>query len=280
MIRNKQAWLNKQTIKLNNSSFKTLNEKLAFIDRENERVYLYLISELSLILVKHFDDDGLLLNRFLYEKDVNKILDKVEASLTRLADENNKLINKELEYFKTKITKDFITMFEEAEKLGVLTKVDIDLLTIASSFPYAKYNFVSNLNNGTLYVKDKLNKLLIKNIINKPNAIKLTKEIEKVFNLNKYIAKRIARTELSRVFNTTSRQMYTQRGLRQVKYLDSTENPGKSGKEVCDVCKERANYNDGIYSLDTAPIVPTHPNCRCCYAPYITDDQIINKLKL
>lgn len=52
--------------------------------------------------------------------------------------------------------------------------------------------------------------------------------------------------------------------VRKVQYVTSGDD------RVCPECVSLESYNDGIYLIEEAPILPRHPRCRCHLIPYDT----------
>lgn len=72
-------------------------------------------------------------------------------------------------------------------------------------------------------------------------------------------ADRLVRSEANHVYNEAAKVSYRAAGVQKVELL--IEDDGGQ----CDECNALA----GLYDIDSAPILPVHPNCRCCLAPVI-----------
>jgi SPP1 gp7 family putative phage head morphogenesis protein len=91
-----------------------------------------------------------------------------------------------------------------------------------------------------------------------PNNIK--KQIMKDFNIGLYQSDRLIRTEAMHVFNEAAKDSYINSGVAQIQILVSSD------ERLCDEC---GGYADKIYPINSAPILPFHPNCRCCIIPIV-----------
>ena len=88
-----------------------------------------------------------------------------------------------------------------------------------------------------------------------PDEVK--KAIMDEMNVSYNVANRLIRTEASYTFNTANVERYRQMGTEKVEiYIEP---------DACDQCQELK----GVYDIDKAPLVPVHPNCRCCYLPVV-----------
>ena len=90
-----------------------------------------------------------------------------------------------------------------------------------------------------------------------PDAIK--QKLMDDLNIAYHNADRLVRTEAAHFYNTAAMDGYKQAGVKQVEVLIGHD------ERTCDRC----NANVGVYNIGTEPMLPTHPRCRCCYAPII-----------
>lgn len=74
-------------------------------------------------------------------------------------------------------------------------------------------------------------------------------------------ADRLVRTEANHIYNTAAKEGYKAAGVERVEMLVEDD--------ACDECAALA----GEYDIDRVPILPVHPNCRCCYIPVVTLDK-------
>ena len=93
-----------------------------------------------------------------------------------------------------------------------------------------------------------------------------------------YEALRLARTEMAAAFGESAKE-------------SATLNPGNKGIRwsvsnagvACDVCKDNASHNEGrgpgVYSAETLPEYPAHPNCLCNLSEVVQDiDDTVDRL--
>lgn len=71
----------------------------------------------------------------------------------------------------------------------------------------------------------------------------------------------IATTETARAQSAATMETYTDNNVGQWRWL--------AEDDACPVCED--NADDSPYDVGDGPSVPEHPNCRCAYAPIITD---------
>ena len=114
----------------------------------------------------------------------------------------------------------------------------------------------NNTNNLAIRAKEKLTDMIA--IGKLPEEVK--RELREEFNVSARVADRLIRTESSHIFNTASMERYEEAGVEQVEILIEDDD------SICDDCKE---LDGQIYDIDKAPVLPLHPNCRCCYMPVV-----------
>lgn len=71
-------------------------------------------------------------------------------------------------------------------------------------------------------------------------------------------ASRLVHTESAHIYTEASKEAYKQANVAEVEYL--------AEDDCCDQCEP---YRHKVFALDNAPMLPIHPNCRCCLAPVI-----------
>lgn len=91
------------------------------------------------------------------------------------------------------------------------------------------------------------------------------------FNVSYNNADRLVRTESAYVFSEASKAAYVEAGVQLMEFIIAED------ERTCETCQEKGNadqgYGKGIYPINTCPIVPHHPKCRCVYAPIVTLSQ-------
>ena len=108
---------------------------------------------------------------------------------------------------------------------------------------------------------EKLQQLLNDNLQNcvltgkKPSE--LAALLREQFNVGFYNSNMIVRTELAHIQNQAALERYKSYGVSKVEIL---------AEDGCEHCQELA---DKVYEIAEAPVVPIHPNCRCCIVPVI-----------
>lgn len=119
-------------------------------------------------------------------------------------------------------------------------------------------------------LKNSLDVLLTQGLIAGDNPRELARRLRKSFDVSRYEADRLMRTELARVQTDAQRMSYKRNGYDKYMFI-STED-GRTCAECNDV--ERACIMvDGFY-VDEMEIAvnapPMHPNCRCSTAAHVS----------
>lgn len=94
---------------------------------------------------------------------------------------------------------------------------------------------------------------------NKPQVVSLLLDIA-----NKYTDRHsvLVRTELWHMDLLGELDGMKQNKVQYVKYISEGDH------RVCPECISLEAYNEGIYAIEEAPILPRHPRCRCHLIPY------------
>lgn len=95
---------------------------------------------------------------------------------------------------------------------------------------------------------------------------KMADNLMKQFDVSRYDAERLVRTELSRIQTDVAMRSYLENGFEQYEYLAVNPN-------ACPICKElngNKYYIRDMVAGENAP--PMHPNCHCSTAPYDDDE--------
>lgn len=79
------------------------------------------------------------------------------------------------------------------------------------------------------------------------------------FDVSYNNAKRLAITEMAHTYNESTLNKYIQAGVTKVKILNNDEN-------VCEICK---GYKNKIYPINSCPMIPAHPYCKCTYTAVV-----------
>ena len=112
-----------------------------------------------------------------------------------------------------------------------------------------------NTNQLASRIKEKINELIV---LGKSPA-ELRAAITQEFGVANSVADRLIRTEASYAYNSAAKESYKVAGVKEVAVL-----VGKD-ERLCHQCSEL----EGRYPLGAEPFLPSHPRCRCCYAPIV-----------
>ena len=121
-------------------------------------------------------------------------------------------------------------------------------------------NYSTRVWNNTAQLAARVRKLVDDNLVLGRNPQDLAAALSKEFGTSNYAASRLIRTEVAHTFNSASITTYRNAGLTQVEILVGED------ERTCSAC----NDAKGIYDLGQEPILPLHPQCRCCYSPVVS----------
>lgn len=117
-------------------------------------------------------------------------------------------------------------------------------------------------------LKAELDKLLSRQMVNGHNPRRVARDLRKEFDVTKFEAERMMRTESARIQGELQKSSYER---LSVKGYDWVTEP-----TACAVCKGIAS--DGPYKVKDMEIginmIPAHPNCRCSTVPVSDREEI------
>lgn len=112
---------------------------------------------------------------------------------------------------------------------------------------------INNKSNMVESLLDLINKVDNKTVEN------IKDNINEIFYENTGQTHKLITTEVSRVINDSSIQIYKQHNISKVKVVATLD------KRVCSDC---VKYDGNVYNIDeVARMLPRHPNCRCYFVP-------------
>lgn len=120
-------------------------------------------------------------------------------------------------------------------------------------------NYSTRVWNNTAELAARVRKLVDENLVLGRNPQELAAALSKEFGTSHYAASRLIRTEVAHTFNSASITTYRNAGITQVEILVGED------ERTCSQCNEIK----GIHDIGQEPILPHHPNCRCCYTPVV-----------
>lgn len=168
-------------------------------------------------------------------------------------------------YFDEKLTKR--TLDEFKRQAGILGKTLLDNEKAAYAVVNASFHNATFSDRIWLYqglLKNDLYKLLQTGIVQGKNPRVLAAELVKKFDVSRYNAERLMRTELARVQTEAQKQSFERNGYDEYEYIAC----GKS--DVCDICKALDGKHFKVKDMmvgENAP--PMHPMCHCSVAAHM-----------
>ena len=112
-----------------------------------------------------------------------------------------------------------------------------------------------------------LGKHLSTGLIAGKNPRELARDIRKTFDVSRYNAERLMRTELARVQIETQKQSFEANDVEQYEFI-------ANGRTACPICREMDGQHFSVKDMvigKNAP--PMHPNCMCSTAAWVDEDE-------
>lgn len=105
-----------------------------------------------------------------------------------------------------------------------------------------------------------LNSELINCVVTGKKPTELKRQLQERFNVSYRRADTLVRTELVHIQTRAAEERYKSYGIEQVEVLVSIDDR---------TCEECAALDGQVFPINAAPILPLHPNERCCLVPVI-----------
>lgn len=295
-IDSKTYWKNREEENLR-SNLKEEEEYVKEINRIYDRMMVQITKEINDFYVRYAKKEGISISearKRVKKLDINAYAEKAkkyvkEKDFSDEANEEMRLYNltmkvNRLELLKAQIGLELVDNFNDLQKYfdekltkrtldefkrqaGILGKTLLDNEKAAHAVVNASFHNATFSDRIWLYqglLKNDLYKLLQTGIVQGKNPRVLAADLVKKFDVSRYNAERLMRTELARVQTEAQKQSFERNGYDEYEYIAC----GKS--DVCDICKALDGKHFKVKDMmvgENAP--PMHPMCHCSVAAHM-----------
>lgn len=285
-IDSKTYWKNREEQNLR-SNLKEEEEYVKEINRIYDRMMVQITKEINDFYVRYAKKEGISISearKRVKKLDINAYAEKAkkyvkEKDFSDEANEEMRLYNltmkvNRLELLKAQIGLELVDNFNDLQKYfdekltkrtldefkrqaGILGKTLLDNEKAAHAVVNASFHNATFSDRIWLYqglLKNDLYKLLQTGIVQGKNPRVLAADLVKKFDVSRYNAERLMRTELARVQTEAQKQSFERNGYDEYEYIAC----GKS--DVCDICKALDGKHFKVKDMmvgENAP--PMHP---------------------
>lgn len=285
-IDSKTYWKNREEQNLR-SNLKEEEEYVKEINRIYDRLMVQITKEINDFYVKYAKKEGITISeakKRVKKLDINAYAEKAkkyvkEKDFSDEANEEMRLYNltmkvNRLELLKAQIGLELVDNFNDLQKYfdekltkrtldefkrqaGILGKTLLNNEKAAHAVVNASFHNATFSDRIWLYqglLKNDLYKLLQTGIVQGKNPRVLAADLVKKFDVSKYNAERLMRTEFARVQTEAQKQSFERNGYDEYEYIAC----GKS--DVCDICKALDGKHFKVKDMmvgENAP--PMHP---------------------
>ena len=282
----KSYWKNREEQNLR-SNLKEEEEYVKEINRIYDRMMVQITKEINDFYVRYAKKEGISISearKRVKKLDINAYAEKAkkyvkEKDFSDEANEEMRLYNltmkvNRLELLKAQIGLELVDNFNDLQKYfdekltkrtldefkrqaGILGKTLLDNEKAAHAVVNASFHNATFSDRIWLYqglLKNDLYKLLQTGIVQGKNPRVLAADLVKKFDVSRYNAERLMRTELARVQTEAQKQSFERNGYDEYEYIAC----GKS--DVCDICKALDGKHFKVKDMmvgENAP--PMHP---------------------
>ncbi|MEB9869088.1 minor capsid protein [Bacillus paranthracis] len=253
MVTKKQQWLIDETERVARELHDNIEDYLHVLDKRYQDILGSLLADLSRVLNRS-DPDAFKQAR------LQELIYQTQARITSLGGEVADELKDKLQKIssESKLAHDAIMEKIAPKDLKTFVGLPVGAIDIATMFAYKDYAFETSINKAILKTGEKLNDIIVEGISKGWGITQYTKEIQEAMDSQAYYAKRIARTETSRVYNEAASQSYRDYGVTKVEWLATLE------KRTCARC---AALHGKKFKMNDVPPIPLHPHCRCTTVP-------------
>ena len=244
---------------LNKSIKQTELELIKNYKRVRETI-LAKIEKLYAIIQKEAEDGTPLLSHLYSYNRYYELFNEVEAELSALGETENKILEKNLTNLYNLNSK------EVGKQLGLQSQINKDQVRRAVNSVWVDDNltFSQRIWNSMTQLKTELENGLVNCASYGASHKELTRTLMEKFDVSYHQAERLSRTELAHIQNESRMDRYKEAGVSLVRIL--VEHDGRQ-------CAECEDLETTLYPVDQAPVLPLHPQCRCCYLAVIENSQ-------
>lgn len=118
-------------------------------------------------------------------------------------------------------------------------------------------------------LKAEIDKLLSRQMVNGHNPRRVARDLRKEFDVTKFEAERMMRTESARIQGELQKSSYERLSVKEYEWVTEPT--------ACSVCKDIAR--GGRYKVKDMEIginmIPAHPNCRCSTVPVSDREEML-----
>lgn len=289
----KSYWKNREEENLR-SNLKEEEEYVKEINRIYDRMMVQITKEINDFYVRYAKKEGISISearKRVKKLDINAYAEKAkkyvkEKDFSDEANEEMRLYNLTMKvnrlellkaqiglelvdnfndlqkYFDEKLTKR--TMDEFKRQAGILGKTLQDNEKAAHAVVNASFHNATFSDRIWLYqglLKNDLYKLLQTGIIQGKNPRVLAADLVKKFNVSRYNAERLMRTELARVQTEAQKQSFERNEFELYTFI--------ANADCCPICARLDGKHFKVKDmLPGENAAPMHPNCRCSTAAY------------
>lgn len=136
-----------------------------------------------------------------------------------------------------------------------------------AKYTMGKTTFSERIWGNNESLKGNLDRLLTQALINGKGPNALASDLRKQYDVSKYEASRLMRTESARVQGAAAIQNMLDHGIREYEWISEPDSK---------TCHECAALNGKRFKIEAGKVgenlIPLHPNCRCAIMP--VDDEI------
>lgn len=161
------------------------------------------------------------------------------------------------------------TLEELERQAGILGKSVPDSGAAADTIVHASFHNASwseRIWRNQAQLRGTLNRLLQSGLIRGVNSRELARQLRREFDVSRYQAERLMRTELARVQTAAQKAEFEENDVTMYEFM--------ANRNCCDACQALDGKHFQVADMEPGlNAAPVHPNCRCAVAPWEDDEE-------
>lgn len=223
--------------------------------REYDKSERELVDKVAGILLTNVDDAG---NVVLTQSMLMEICNITQKVSSDFAETEKQFVNDVLESA-------YKQAYDETAKIiGIKANWQLlrkEFIDAAVNMPISGQNFSSRIWSNQQQLASDIQREIEDCIRNGTRPDEIIRRIRDKYSVTTYQAKRLVHTELARTVNLAQMDIYKNSGVvKKVMWTATLEG---------NTCSDCADLDGKKFDIDSAPSLPRHPSCRCCYVPIV-----------
>ena len=183
----------------------------------------------------------------------------LQQALARFERDLHREVSKEGTSLKKTLIDSYITGYRD--ETGVLRR-PLKKANQTINYPWSGMNYQQRLGKNYMEMVMQMRNVITKELKGSGNLSNILLAIRDIEDKYRQRHELLVRTEIRHMHYQGELEGYKKNKVSHIQYVTIGDH------RVCPECQALEEYNDGIYPIEEAPMLPRHPHCRCKEIPY------------